>query len=157
MCGSGSECPGAGLSTGLDPQGRDEGLIKLEDADRGVLVGATSLGPHDGEVLGALAVAVHAGVPTATLREMIYAYQRSTGASRTPYATLPQMTSSCARRMRTRDRHFTRRDRREVGQRQLSVFMLVTGAGGAVRAGVVGGQTRRRGHQHHHDQHEAKR
>ncbi|MGY2060400.1 NAD(P)/FAD-dependent oxidoreductase, partial [Nocardia gipuzkoensis] len=51
------------------------GLIKLvEDADRGVLVGATSMGPVGGEVLGALAVAVHAAVPTTTLREMIYAY-----------------------------------------------------------------------------------
>ncbi|MFI5778784.1 dihydrolipoyl dehydrogenase family protein [Nocardia sp. NPDC051570] len=51
------------------------GLIKLvEDAERGVLVGATSVGPVGGEVLSALAVAVHAAVPTATLREMIYAY-----------------------------------------------------------------------------------
>ncbi|MGV9681033.1 dihydrolipoyl dehydrogenase family protein [Nocardia sp. NPDC003482] len=51
------------------------GLIKLvEDADRGVLVGATSVGPAGGEVLGALAVAVHAGVPTTTFRQMIYAY-----------------------------------------------------------------------------------
>ena len=53
----------------------NEGLVKLiEDADRGVLVGATSVGPHGGEVLGALAVAVHAEVPTSTLRRMIYAY-----------------------------------------------------------------------------------
>ncbi|WP_280267355.1 dihydrolipoyl dehydrogenase family protein [Nocardia wallacei] len=51
------------------------GLIKLvEDADRGVLVGATSVGPQGGEVLSALAVAVHAEVPTHTLRGMIYAY-----------------------------------------------------------------------------------
>jgi pyruvate/2-oxoglutarate dehydrogenase complex dihydrolipoamide dehydrogenase (E3) component len=54
---------------------RAQGLIKLiEDADRGVLVGATSAGPSGGEVLGALTVAVHAEVPTATLRSMIYAY-----------------------------------------------------------------------------------
>ena len=53
----------------------NEGLVKLvEDADRGVLIGATSVGPHGGEVLGALAVAVHAEVPTSTLRQMIYAY-----------------------------------------------------------------------------------
>jgi pyruvate/2-oxoglutarate dehydrogenase complex dihydrolipoamide dehydrogenase (E3) component len=53
----------------------NQGLIKLiEDADRGVLVGATSAGPAGGEVLGALAVAVHAEVPTARLRQMIYAY-----------------------------------------------------------------------------------
>jgi pyruvate/2-oxoglutarate dehydrogenase complex dihydrolipoamide dehydrogenase (E3) component len=53
----------------------NEGFIKLiEDAHRGVLVGATSAGPAGGEVLGALAVAVHAEVPTSTLRHMIYAY-----------------------------------------------------------------------------------
>jgi pyruvate/2-oxoglutarate dehydrogenase complex dihydrolipoamide dehydrogenase (E3) component len=54
---------------------RGEGFIKLvEDAGRGVLVGATSMGPTGGEVLGALAVAVHGAVPTDTLRHMIYAY-----------------------------------------------------------------------------------
>jgi pyruvate/2-oxoglutarate dehydrogenase complex dihydrolipoamide dehydrogenase (E3) component len=52
-----------------------EGLIKLvEDADRGVLVGATSIGPSGGEVLSMLATAVHAEIPTATLRSMIFAY-----------------------------------------------------------------------------------
>ena len=51
------------------------GLIKLvEDADRGVLVGATSAGPTGGEVLSMLVTAVHARVPTDTLRTMIYAY-----------------------------------------------------------------------------------
>jgi len=53
----------------------NEGLIKLvADADRGVLVGATAMGPAGGEVLGALTVAVHAQVPLGTLRSMIYAY-----------------------------------------------------------------------------------
>jgi pyruvate/2-oxoglutarate dehydrogenase complex dihydrolipoamide dehydrogenase (E3) component len=51
------------------------GLIKLvEDADRGVLVGATAVGPSGGEVLSMLVTAVHAEVPTETLRSMIYAY-----------------------------------------------------------------------------------
>jgi pyruvate/2-oxoglutarate dehydrogenase complex dihydrolipoamide dehydrogenase (E3) component len=51
------------------------GLIKVvEDADRGVLVGATAMGPAGGEILGLLAVAVHAEVPVDTLRSMIYAY-----------------------------------------------------------------------------------
>ncbi|MGH9090578.1 MAG: dihydrolipoyl dehydrogenase family protein [Acidimicrobiales bacterium] len=51
------------------------GLVKLvEDADRGVLVGATAAGPAGGEVLGLLALAVHAEVPTARLRGMILAY-----------------------------------------------------------------------------------
>jgi pyruvate/2-oxoglutarate dehydrogenase complex dihydrolipoamide dehydrogenase (E3) component len=53
----------------------NEGFIKVVmDADRGVLVGATSAGPMGGEVLSALAVAVHAAVPVNTLRQMIYAY-----------------------------------------------------------------------------------
>jgi len=53
----------------------NEGFIKLiEDTHRGVLVGATSAGPVGGEVLGALAVAVHGRVPVADLRGMIYAY-----------------------------------------------------------------------------------
>jgi pyruvate/2-oxoglutarate dehydrogenase complex dihydrolipoamide dehydrogenase (E3) component len=37
-------------------------------------VGATSMGPAGGEVLGALAVAVHARVPVEVLAQMIYAY-----------------------------------------------------------------------------------
>ncbi len=53
----------------------NEGVIKLvEDADRGVLVGATSAGPWGGEVLGMLALAVQARIPTDDLRHMIYAY-----------------------------------------------------------------------------------
>jgi pyruvate/2-oxoglutarate dehydrogenase complex dihydrolipoamide dehydrogenase (E3) component len=52
-----------------------KGLIKLvEDADRGVLVGATAVGPSGGEILSMLTTAVHAEVPTGTLRSMIYAY-----------------------------------------------------------------------------------
>jgi pyruvate/2-oxoglutarate dehydrogenase complex dihydrolipoamide dehydrogenase (E3) component len=53
----------------------NDGFIKLvEDADRGILIGATSAGPSGGEVLSALVVAVHAEVPTDRLRQMIYAY-----------------------------------------------------------------------------------
>jgi pyruvate/2-oxoglutarate dehydrogenase complex dihydrolipoamide dehydrogenase (E3) component len=53
----------------------NDGFIKLiEDTKRGVLAGATSAGPAGGEVLGALAVAVHGQVPVAALRAMIYAY-----------------------------------------------------------------------------------
>jgi pyruvate/2-oxoglutarate dehydrogenase complex dihydrolipoamide dehydrogenase (E3) component len=53
----------------------NDGFIKLvEDADRGVLVGATSAGPVGGEVLGLLTLAIHASVPTAAMRHMIYAY-----------------------------------------------------------------------------------
>lgn len=53
----------------------NDGLIKLvEDSGRGLLVGATSVGTSGGEVLGLLALAVHAEVPTERLRHMIYAY-----------------------------------------------------------------------------------
>jgi pyruvate/2-oxoglutarate dehydrogenase complex dihydrolipoamide dehydrogenase (E3) component len=53
----------------------NDGFIKLvEDAGTGTLAGATSAGPAGGEVLGALTLAVHARVPVAVLREMIYAY-----------------------------------------------------------------------------------
>lgn len=53
----------------------NEGFIKVvADADRGVLVGATTMGPSGGEMMGALAVAIHAEVPIATLTSMIYAY-----------------------------------------------------------------------------------
>ena len=52
-----------------------DGLIKVvADADSGLLVGATVVGPAGGEVLGALAVAVHGKVPVERLRSMIYAY-----------------------------------------------------------------------------------
>ena len=53
----------------------NDGFIKVvEDADRSVLVGATSVGPYGGEVLSALQVAVRGEVPVATLRNMPYAY-----------------------------------------------------------------------------------
>jgi pyruvate/2-oxoglutarate dehydrogenase complex dihydrolipoamide dehydrogenase (E3) component len=49
--------------------------VKLvEEADRGVLVGATVVSPHGGEILGLLTLAVHAGVPVHTLATMHYAY-----------------------------------------------------------------------------------
>jgi len=53
----------------------NEGFVKLvEDAERGILVGATSAGPWGGEVLGLLTLAVYAEIPTHRLRHMIYAY-----------------------------------------------------------------------------------
>jgi pyruvate/2-oxoglutarate dehydrogenase complex dihydrolipoamide dehydrogenase (E3) component len=53
----------------------NQGFIKLvADADRGVLVGASSVGPTGGEVLSMLTLAVHAAIPVQRLNEMIYAY-----------------------------------------------------------------------------------
>jgi pyruvate/2-oxoglutarate dehydrogenase complex dihydrolipoamide dehydrogenase (E3) component len=51
----------------------NEGLVKLV-AEGDVLVGATSVGPMGGEVLGLLTAAVHARIPLDVLRSMIYAY-----------------------------------------------------------------------------------
>jgi pyruvate/2-oxoglutarate dehydrogenase complex dihydrolipoamide dehydrogenase (E3) component len=52
---------------------RGEGFVKLVARD-GVLVGATSMGPTGGEVLGLLTLALHARVPLETMRSMIFAY-----------------------------------------------------------------------------------
>ena len=53
----------------------DAELVKLVvDGRSGQLVGATVVGPVGGEVLAMLTLAVHARVPVATLRTMIYAY-----------------------------------------------------------------------------------
>ncbi|HTX62508.1 MAG TPA: NAD(P)/FAD-dependent oxidoreductase, partial [Acidimicrobiales bacterium] len=53
----------------------NSGFVKLvADRARGFLVGATTAGPMGGEVLGLVALAVHARVPTAELSRMIYAY-----------------------------------------------------------------------------------
>ncbi len=53
----------------------NDGFIKvIKDCERNVLIGATSAGPAGGEVLGALAVAIHGEVPVPRLRTMIYAY-----------------------------------------------------------------------------------
>jgi pyruvate/2-oxoglutarate dehydrogenase complex dihydrolipoamide dehydrogenase (E3) component len=57
------------------------GVIKLiADRGTGVLVGATSAGPHSGEMLGLLSLAVHARVSLAELRSMIYAFPTFYGA-----------------------------------------------------------------------------
>ncbi len=53
----------------------NEGLMKLIiDADRDVLIGASSVGPRGGDVLSMLNLAVHAETPMTHLRTMIYAY-----------------------------------------------------------------------------------
>jgi pyruvate/2-oxoglutarate dehydrogenase complex dihydrolipoamide dehydrogenase (E3) component len=53
----------------------NDGFIRVvADAGRRVLVGATVVGPNGGEVMSALAVAIHAEVPVDRLLHMIYAY-----------------------------------------------------------------------------------
>ena len=55
--------------------GSGNGVIKLIfEKGSGVLVGATAVGPHGGEMLGMLSLAVHTGVTSAELRGMIYAF-----------------------------------------------------------------------------------
>jgi pyruvate/2-oxoglutarate dehydrogenase complex dihydrolipoamide dehydrogenase (E3) component len=53
----------------------NDGLVKIvEDADRGVLVGATVVSPYGGELLGLLTLAVHAEVPVTKLASMHYVF-----------------------------------------------------------------------------------
>ena len=53
----------------------NDGLIKVvEDRDRGVLVGATTMGPRGGDILGIFELAIKNQVPTDDLRHLIYAY-----------------------------------------------------------------------------------
>lgn len=53
----------------------NDGLYKLvADRKTGLLVGATSAGPHGGEVLGMLSTVIQAKVPIFDLQHMIYAY-----------------------------------------------------------------------------------
>lgn len=65
----------AGTARGwLHGPGGEGCIAVVEDAERGVLVGATSVGPTGGEVLGFLALAVSAQVPVQTMLDMPYAY-----------------------------------------------------------------------------------
>ncbi|MDT8305725.1 MAG: NAD(P)/FAD-dependent oxidoreductase [Anaerolineae bacterium] len=53
----------------------ESGVIKLVvERETGVVLGATAAGPQGGEMLGLLSLAVHARVPLAALRSMIYAF-----------------------------------------------------------------------------------
>ena len=53
----------------------NDGLIKVvEDADRGVLVGATTMGPRGGDLLGIFELAIKMQIPSDELRHLIYAY-----------------------------------------------------------------------------------
>jgi pyruvate/2-oxoglutarate dehydrogenase complex dihydrolipoamide dehydrogenase (E3) component len=65
----------AASSRGWIHDAGNAGLLKLvADGDRGVLIGATSAGPNGGEVLGLLALAVHAEVPLERIASMHFAY-----------------------------------------------------------------------------------
>jgi pyruvate/2-oxoglutarate dehydrogenase complex dihydrolipoamide dehydrogenase (E3) component len=55
--------------------GAEHGVIKLvADANQGVLVGGSAMGPAAGEVVGLLVLAIRERVPIAALRELIYPY-----------------------------------------------------------------------------------
>jgi pyruvate/2-oxoglutarate dehydrogenase complex dihydrolipoamide dehydrogenase (E3) component len=55
--------------------GAEHGVTKLvADARRGVLLGASTMGPAAGEVLGLLVLAVRQQIPVEALRELIYPY-----------------------------------------------------------------------------------
>jgi pyruvate/2-oxoglutarate dehydrogenase complex dihydrolipoamide dehydrogenase (E3) component len=53
----------------------NDGLIKVvEDRERRVLVGATSMGPRGGDILGIFELAIKNQIPSDDLRHLIYAY-----------------------------------------------------------------------------------
>jgi pyruvate/2-oxoglutarate dehydrogenase complex dihydrolipoamide dehydrogenase (E3) component len=53
----------------------NDGLIKVvEDAEYGVLVGATAMGPRGGDILGIFELAIQQKIPSDVLRHLIYAY-----------------------------------------------------------------------------------
>jgi len=53
----------------------NDGFIKVvEDADRRVLVGATTMGPRGGDLLGLFELAIKMAIPSDELRHLIYAY-----------------------------------------------------------------------------------
>jgi pyruvate/2-oxoglutarate dehydrogenase complex dihydrolipoamide dehydrogenase (E3) component len=55
--------------------GAEHGVSKLvADSNAGVLVGASTMGPAAGEVLGLLVLAVKERIPVASLRDLIYPY-----------------------------------------------------------------------------------
>jgi pyruvate/2-oxoglutarate dehydrogenase complex dihydrolipoamide dehydrogenase (E3) component len=67
--------PVAASSRGFVHGPGNDGLVKVVvDTAHDLLVGATAVGPAGGEVLGLLALAVHARIPVATLQSMILAY-----------------------------------------------------------------------------------
>lgn len=77
----------------------NKGFIKLVvDADADVLVGATAAGPIGGEVMSALAVAVHGRVPVTQLRHMIFAYPTFHRAIGEALATLDERPPTHGRR-----------------------------------------------------------
>lgn len=78
-----TEVPGSARGW-IHRAGTEEVIKLVQDAGRGALVGATSVCPHRGELLSALAVAVHAEVPVDRLKQMIYAYRPSIAPSKTP-------------------------------------------------------------------------
>jgi pyruvate/2-oxoglutarate dehydrogenase complex dihydrolipoamide dehydrogenase (E3) component len=55
--------------------GAEHGVIKLvADADQGVLIGGSTMGPAAGEIAGLLVLAIRERIPVAALRELIYPY-----------------------------------------------------------------------------------
>ncbi|WP_278259620.1 hypothetical protein [Nocardioides convexus] len=80
-------------------------MIKVvADLDRGVLVGATAVGPAGGEIIGMLVTAIHGEVPVATLRGMHFAYPTFHRAIETALDDLSPIGSG-ARAARRRSHH----------------------------------------------------
>ncbi len=71
----------------------NQGHIKLvADADSGLLVGASAMGPTGGDLVAMLALAIHAEVPTTTMRGMHFAFPTYHGVVRTALDDLAKET-----------------------------------------------------------------
>ena len=80
-----------GVDARVDPRSRRRGRHQARRRPAaGHLVGATAVGPSGGEVLSMLATAVHARVPVATLRRMVFAYPTFHRAVETALADLEE-------------------------------------------------------------------
>ena len=102
--------------------GDDAGRVELyAHADSGVLVGAAAVGPQAAEWMGEITVAIRAGVPLATLADVVHAFPAYGEALELPLAELakkagqPRRETSTPGPARRSSRKITRITRQETG------------------------------------------
>jgi hypothetical protein len=102
--------------------GDDAGRVELyAHADSGVLVGAAAVGPQAAEWMGEITVAIRAGVPLATLADVVHAFPAYGEALELPLAELarqagqPRRETSPPGPARRSSRKITRITRQETG------------------------------------------
>ncbi|HZD02447.1 MAG TPA: FAD-dependent oxidoreductase [Actinomycetes bacterium] len=65
------ECPYWGC---IPSKRLSDGATLVADAERGVLVGGSAMGPAAGEIAGLLVLAIRERIPVAALQELVYPY-----------------------------------------------------------------------------------